>query len=245
MSANPGAAASAIGTGSGGAPKQPTIFPMFLSAPGQGSFLTSTFNVLSFYAPIIIIVGVFILSVFSASVGKTFVFMFWFFVATGVRSLIKKYSSGGAPADIKGDPVCSIGVFEPFITNTNLTYSTFSLAFAMFYFIFPMILVNLDNKSNLFNYRVILFFSFYLVFDLLIKRARKCTMNMSSATIFGDLIGGISLGIGASSAMYYIKRSLLFINETSSTAEVCTMPSKQKFKCTVTQNGELVSSTTV
>ena len=244
MSANPGAAASAIGTGSGGA-RPPTIFPMFLSAPGQGSFLTSTFNVLSFYAPIIIIVGVFILSVFSASVGKTFVFMFWFFVATGVRSLIKKYSSGGAPTDIKGDPVCSIGVFEPFITNTNLTYSTFSLAFAMFYFIFPMILVNLDNKSNLFNYRVILFFSFYLVFDLLIKRARKCTMNMSSATIFGDLIGGISLGIGTSSAMYYIKRSLLFINETSSTAEVCTMPSKQKFKCTVTQNGELVSSTTV
>ena len=67
--------------GSGGAPKQPTIFPMFLSTPGQGSFLTSTFNVLSFYAPIIIIAGVFILSVFSASVGKTFVFMFWFFVA--------------------------------------------------------------------------------------------------------------------------------------------------------------------
>jgi hypothetical protein len=242
MSANSGAVGSGIGAGGA---RPPTIFPMFLSAPGQGSFLTSTFNVLSFYAPIIIIVGVFILSVFSASVGKTFVFMFWFFVATGLRSLVKKYSSGGAPADIKGDAVCSIGVFEPFISNTNLTYSTFSLAFAMFYFIFPMILVNLDNKSNMFNYRVVLFFSFYLVFDLLIKRARRCTMSMTPTAIFGDLIGGISLGIGASSAMYYLKRSLLFINETSSTAEICTMPSKQKFKCTVTQNGELVSSTTV
>jgi len=239
------AGAPGAGSGSGGAPKQPTIFPIFLSAPGQGSFLTSTFNVLSFYAPIIIIVGIFILSVFSASVGKTFVFMFWFFVATGVRSLVKKYSSGGSPTDIKGDAVCSIGVFEPFITNTNLTYSTFALAFAMFYFIFPMILVNLDNKSNMFNYRVVLFFSFYLVFDLLIKRSRRCTMNMSPTTIFGDLIGGISLGIGASTAMYYLRRNLLFINETSSNAEVCSMPSKQKFKCTVTQNGELVSSTTV
>jgi hypothetical protein len=55
---------------------KPTIFPLFLSSPDSGSFLTSTFNVLSFYAPIIVIIGVFILSVFSASVGKTFVYVF-------------------------------------------------------------------------------------------------------------------------------------------------------------------------
>ena len=40
---------------------KPTIFPLFLSSPDSGSFLTSTFNVLSFYAPIIVIIGVFIL----------------------------------------------------------------------------------------------------------------------------------------------------------------------------------------
>ena len=57
MSVLPPAAGLGAG-GAGGAPKQ-SIFPIFLSAPGQGSFLTSTFNVLSFYAPIIIIVGVF------------------------------------------------------------------------------------------------------------------------------------------------------------------------------------------
>ena len=33
---------------------KPTIFPLFLSSPDSGSFLTSTFNVLSFYAPIIV-----------------------------------------------------------------------------------------------------------------------------------------------------------------------------------------------
>lgn len=220
----------------GGAPAAPSIFPLFLSAPNSGSFLKSTFNILSFYAPIIIIVGVFILSVFSASVGKTGVFLFWFFVATGMRSLVMRFM-GGDSVNIKGDPVCSVSVFEPLISNTNLSYSTFSLAFAMFYFIFPMILVNIDNHSNMFNYRVLFFFSFYIAFDLFIKRARRCTDNMTTTSIFGDLIGGVTLGIAASSAMYYIKRSLLFINETASNAEMCSMPSKQKFKCTVTQNG--------
>jgi hypothetical protein len=223
---------------------KPTIFPLFLSSPDSGSFLTSTFNVLSFYAPIIVIIGVFILSVFSASVGKSFVYIFWFFVATGIRSLIKKFTGDGS-GSIKGDPICGVGVFEPFLTNTNLSYSTFSLAFTMFYFIFPMILVNIDNKSNMFNYRIVLFFSFYIVFDLFIKRARRCMENVSITALLGDLVGGVALGIGSSATMYYTKRSYLFINEASSTAEMCSMPSKQKFKCSVTKNGELVSTTIV
>jgi hypothetical protein len=148
-----------------------------------------------------------------------------------------RFMGGTDSVNIKGEPVCSVSVFEPLISNTNLTYSTFALAFAMFYFIFPMILVNIDNKSSMFNYRVLFFFSFYIAFDLFIKRARRCTDNMTTTSIFGDLIGGTTLGIGAASAMYYMRRSLLFINETASNAEMCSMPSKQKFKCTVTQNG--------
>ena len=237
MSTIPGGTVPGPIVGPGGGGPNPSIFPIFLSAPNSGSFIKSTFNILSFYAPIIIIVGVFILSIFSAAVGKAGVFLFWFFVATGMRSLIMRFVGGTDPVNIKGDPVCSVSVFDPLISNTNLTYSTFALAFAMFYFIFPMILVNIDNKSNMFNYRVLFFFSFYIAFDLFIKRARRCTDNMTTTSIFGDLIGGTALGIGASSAMYYIRRSLLFINETASNAEMCSMPSKQKFKCTVTQNG--------
>ena len=227
-------------------PLDPTIspFPIFLSAPDGGSFLTSTFNVMSFYAPIVIIIGVFILSVFSASIGKSFVYLFWFFVATGIRSMIKN-SAGSGSSPISGDQVCGTEVFTPFLSNTNLSYSTFALAFTMFYFVFPMIMVNIENKSNMFNYRIVVFFSFYLIFDLFIKRARKCMGNISPTALLGDLVGGTALGIGTSTAMYYIKRSYLFINEASSTAEVCSMPSSQKFKCSVTKNGELVSTTIV
>ena len=233
--AGPGALPAAIGPGGGG--PNPSIFPLFLSAPNSGSFIKSTFNILSFYAPIIVIVGVFILSIFSATVGKAGVFLFWFFVATGMRSVFVRFVGDSDPVNIRGEPICSVGVFDPIISNTNLTYSTFALAFAMCYFIFPMILVNIDNKSSMFNYRVLFFFSFYIAFDLLIKRARRCTDNMTSASIFGDLFSGVALGIGSSALMYYIRRSLLFINETASNAEMCSMPSKQKFKCTVTQNG--------
>jgi hypothetical protein len=35
----------------------------------------------------------------------------------------------------------------------------------------------------------------------------------------------------------------LFFNEISSNKEVCTMPKKQTFKCSVYKNGELVGST--
>ena len=218
-----------------------TIFPFIISNPDPGAFLKSTVDIMSFYSPIIIIFGVFILSVFSSSVSKAFVFLFWFFVVTGARALISKIS-GSSATQPKGDSVCSIGVFTPFIPNTNLTYSTFSIAFTMFYFIFPMILLNNDNKSHLFNYRIILFFIFYIVFDLLIKRSRQCLAILTPTIILSDFVGGISAGIVSSSIMYYLARNYLFINEAAPNAEVCSMPSKQRFKCSVYKNGELVSS---
>ena len=36
----------------------------------------------------------------------------------------------------------------------------------------------------------------------------------------------------------------LFFNEVSSDKEMCSMPTKQKFKCAVYKNGELIGNTT-
>jgi hypothetical protein len=41
---------------------------------------------------------------------------------------------------------------------------------------------------------------------------------------------------------YSDKISLLFINELNSNKEVCTVPSKQQFKCSLYRNGEIVGS---
>ena len=227
--------------GGGGGDKDVNPLLIFVSDTDGKNALSTAFDFITFFSPIIMIVGVFILSVFSSSVSKAFVFMFWFFVITSIRNVIVTFSDGGSK--ITGPKnMCTLGVFAPFIPNTNLTYSTFILAFTMFYFIFPMILLNNDNKSSMFNYRIIIFFVAYIVFDLLIKKNRLCLQMLSPTSIIGDLVGGIVAGISASSIMYYTNQEYLFINEAASNAEVCTMPSKQQFKCSVYKNGELVSS---
>ena len=134
------------GTGiTGGANPISTVFPIFLSQPGQDSAFSSISIILSFYAPIIVIFGVFILSVFSATVSKAFIFVFWLFVATGLRQLLNKIT-GSADKTISGDNICKTAAFGSLMPNTNLTYSTYILTFTLFYFVFPMILVNNDNN---------------------------------------------------------------------------------------------------
>ena len=228
------------GITSGGNPIS-TVFPIFLSNSGQDSAFSSISIILSFYAPIIVIFGVFILSVFSATVSKAFIFVFWLFVATGLRQLIGKIT-GSVNKTISGNNICNTAAFGSLMPNTNLTYSTYILTFTLFYFIFPMILVNNDNNSDMFNYRILLFFLAYIIADLLIKKSKGCLGIIGGVTILSDFVGGSAVGIMIASMMYYIGREYLFINETSSNATVCSMPSKQQFKCSVYKNGELISS---
>lgn len=218
-----------------------TVMPLFLGKSGEETAFGSLNIILSFYAPIIVIFGVFILSVFSASVTKAFIFVFWLFVITGIRQMIGKISGTVAPR-MSGDNVCNTPVFGSLIPSANLTYSTYILAFTMFYFIFPMVLINNDNNTDIFNYRILLFFIAYIIFDLLIKKSKGCLGIVSGVTVISDFVGGITAGIATSGIMYYIGRKFLFINETSSNAQVCSMPSKQQFKCSVYKNGELISS---
>jgi hypothetical protein len=59
-----------------------------------------------------------------------------------------------------------------------------------------------------------------------------------------DILSGIFLGaIVAGPIMYGSKlNNYLYINEVNSNKEVCSMPTKQQFKCSVYKNGELVGS---
>jgi len=225
----------------GGSNPMSTVMPLFLGKFGQDSVFSSLNVILSFYAPIIVIFGVFILSVFSATVTKAFIFVFWLFVVTGIRQMIGKISGTVTPR-MSGDNVCNTTVFGSLIPSTNLTYSTYILAFTMFYFVFPMVLVNNDNNTDIFNYRILLFFIAYIIFDLLVKKTKGCLGIISGVTVLSDFVGGITAGIATSGIMYYVGRKFLFINETSSNAQVCSMPSKQQFKCSVYKNGELISS---
>jgi len=193
----------------------------------------SLVNILSFYSPIIISFSILIFSIFSMALGKGLFFLFWLLVGTFLRIGILWLIPGSNPYTQFDNSVCSIGEILPY---DNSSYSIFVLLFTFFYISTPMFI------SNNINYVIITFFIIYIIFDILVKMTNGCIK--SGVNIFGDIVGGGGFGAAVAALIYSSPiSSYLFINETSSDKEVCSMPSKQTFKCSVYKNGELVNST--
>ena len=193
--------------------------------------MMNIFNSLSFYSPLILISSVFMFSMFTATITKFGWFLLWGFVITCLRWIVYKPMDTGKPS------VCN--TFIPY----DYTYSTYILSFTMMYFIFPMIMVTRQSSVNSMNYGVLAVFIGYIVLDLFIKRSAACIDSYFSQFVIIDLLSGLFFGILISLGMYSTTlKGKLFINEINSNREVCSMPSKQQFKCSLYKNGELVSS---
>ena len=206
--------------------------------------LINLFYSLSFYSPLIITTSILVFSLFSSSLEKGLVFLLWLFVITFVRVIILKIfqrSMKTVPHVLP--PICLTGLTDIFIPN-DVTYSTYVLAFSMFYFIMPMIMVSSQNKMDAMNYYVVAFFIAYIILDLFIKNSLLCISSILSVNILSEIVAGMGLGaLIAGPIMYGTSlRNMLFINEVNSNNEVCSMPSKQKFKCNLYKNGELVNN---
>lgn len=200
----------------------------------------TTIYSLSFYSPIIVTIGVFMFAIFSGRIGNGLFYIFCLFIVTALRSLIL-FIYGNSPISTQDIPnICNTGSFLPY---TNLTYSTFILAFSLFYFLTPMIIVSSKNKIDVINYSLLMFFFVYIFFDIFVKKTLNCIYSFFSMNLFSDLLGGVALGILISGGIFMTSlKKNLFINELTNDNEVCSMPSKQKFKCSVYKNGELISS---
>ena len=207
--------------------------------------IMATLAPLSFYSPIIIISGMFIFSVFSYAYGKINMYLLWIFIVTMLRVgflLLKSYmdSKNNAKPNIPLPNICNNGITNIFIPE-DTTYSTYILSFTMAYLLTPLIMISSQTKTNSMNYFALAFFIVYILFDLMIKYSFSCVRSFASV-ILGDLVSGITLGVAASVLMYSYLRNFLYINEINNDKEVCSMPSKQQFKCSVYRGGQLVSS---
>lgn len=197
---------------------------------------------LVFYSPIIVALLVFSMS-FIFQNFKGIIYLLWVIIFSWMRSIIPMTDpnkSSGAP-DVDGQKVmdiCDIISYSSASNFGNKTFSMFFISFTMTYLCGPMIM----NKEI--NYWVLSAFLFYLFLDIGIRSYYGCVKN-SYAYVFLNIIMGISAGVLALFAMYSAKLyNYIFFNETSSSKEMCSMPSKQTFKCAVYKNGQLVGSTT-
>jgi len=96
----------------------------------------------------------------------------------------------------------------------------------------------INNSVNFSLFSTLLIYFFY---DIFIKWYKKCIVNTGDLLL--NLLGGLVSSILIVSLMYLGGSSkYLFFNEIQSNKEVCTMPSKQTFKCQVYKNGELVGN---
>jgi hypothetical protein len=198
----------------------------------------SVFSSLSFYSPIIICFSIFLFSMFTGSMVKAFVLFVWIFIITFLRIIVLK----GKQIDNQIPKICSTGLTEYFIPQ-DITYSTYLLTFIMMYFIAPMIMVSIQNNVNAMNYGVLAFFICYIALDLFIKNSYSC-IQLFSRRVIGDILSGIFLGTFIAGILMYGSnlKSYLFINEINSNKEICSMPSKQQFKCNVYKDGTLVGN---
>lgn len=196
--------------------------------------------IFSFYSPIIVLSSIFIYSIFSGVAVSGFIYIFWLFFITMLRIAVLFMFGETKSSVYFNDPesICSIGNVMPF---ANLSYSTYIYLFSFFYLTMPMFI------SNNLNYMVILFFIVYLIFELTIKFSNSCFNSQRALSfLLGDSIAGAGLGAGIAALMYSSSlQKYLLINTSGSNKEVCSMPSKQTFKCSVYKNGELVKSSKV
>ena len=200
------------------------------------------FKSLSLYLPLILLSSLLIFSIMSSSLQKFAFYVVTILLIIMLRLIVNKMSKNVLNENKLPDD-CSVGLINKFIPE-DVLFGTYLLSFTLFYFLTPMILLTIDSGVDSINYIIVLFFMCYIFLDLTMKKQMGCTANITNVGIIGNFLSGTLLGSGLSALLYTSPiRNLLYVSEINSDKEVCSMPSKQKFKCRVFKNGELVGST--
>lgn len=194
--------------------------------------LFQPFNIvvfLSFYSPIILAVTMVLVSFMFQNV-KGLIYLGFLIAACIIRTFVSVYT-GSKPISFD-NTICTSVVFTRY---NNSSFSVYVFAFTIMYIFLPMF-VNGEN-----NYWIFTFLLLYAFMDMTIKFNKRCITTISDISI--NLLSGLGIAALIVSLMFVGGSSkYLFFNEISSNKEVCTLPSKQTFKCSVYKNGELVGN---
>jgi hypothetical protein len=191
----------------------------------SNSDMKNTLSNIIFYSPFFLVV--FVLSLgFAYQNTKGYLYLVIIIVICALRCGI--YNMNGWD-NLTNNSSCNKLTFGNY---GNSSFSGFIFAFTIVYLVFPMF------YNGDINIPIIVVLLFYFFFDLFIRKSYNCinvsdlSLNILSGILLSSLIVSLMYGMGLS--------NYLFFNELSSDVEMCSMPSKQTFKCSVYKNGELL-----
>lgn len=194
--------------------------------------LFQPFNILvflSFFSPIVLAVSMVLVSFMFQNV-KGLIYLGFLIVAVIIRSFVYTYS-GGKPTPFDGTVCTSV----QYTKYGNSSFSVYVFGFTMMYIFLPMFVNGGDN------YWMFSFLLLYAFLDMFIKYYKNCIITISDLSI--NLLSGLGVSALIVSLMYAGgSGKYLFFNNIASNKDICTMPSKQTFKCSVYKNGELVGN---
>ena len=122
-----------------------------------------------------------------------------------------------------------INVF-PWLAAYNVpSYSSYFISFTAMYLMIPMI------KNDSFNAAIFALMLIILGVDAIVKLRQKCTSFLG--IFLGILVGAVWSSIWVSLFMY-TKPDLLYFDMLNGNKAMCSIPSKQAFKCQMYKNGK-------
>ena len=183
---------------------------------------------LSFFSPIILAVSITSMS-FMFQNFKGLIYLGFLIAACVVRNYV--YMVAGGTPIINDKTICTSVQYSKY---GNPTFSAFVFAFTIMYLSLPMF----SNGAP--NFWVFISLIAYFFIDMFIKLYKKCVIQM------GDLFLNVLLGLSSAALIVTLMYSggsgkYLFFNEVSSNKDICYQPKEQTFKCSLFQNGELIS----
>ena len=170
-------------------------------------------------------------SIFNFSINGL-IYLFGILITFGLCWSFAKLPLGHRNSDVT-PPTCD------FISSLGYNYPSPNFQSAINSFTFVYLVLPMIMKSSLFNPLVVITLFILSVINSSYLFLIKCT-NLQGL-ILGTIIGGL-FGFIWFSIMYSANKNLVFYNEFVSNNAICSMPTKQTFKCNVYKNGEIVSS---
>ena len=198
--------------------------------PIESSRLSNILQYIFLLSPIILAIVILFIS-FAYSNYKGIVYLGFLMGLFLLRTFIYNVNDWDNSLKNTYNSICKNTEFSQY-GNTSL--SGFVFGFTIIYILFPMI------YSSEVNISILVGLIMYFIGDCTTRGGLGCinwgeyVLNVLIGVILGCII--ISLMYAGGSGKF------LFFNEFSSNTEICSMPSKQTFKCAVYKNGEIIGN---